>query len=73
MKGWLLILSLSVFLFFTGSCSKDGESEYIPPYVDLGLSVKWATCNVRASQPQEYGDYYAWGETNTKDHFFWST
>ncbi len=73
MKGWLLILSLSVFLFFTGSCSKDGESEYIPPYVDLGLSVKWATCNVRASQPHEYGDYYAWGETNSKDRFYWST
>ena len=28
-------------------------------YVDLGLSVKWATCNVGASSPEEYGDYYA--------------
>ena len=36
-------------------------------YVDLGLSVKWATCNVGASSPEEYGDYYAWGETKTKD------
>lgn len=35
-------------------------------YVDLGLSVKWATCNIGASQPEEYGDYYAWGETETK-------
>ena len=35
-------------------------------YVDLGLSVKWATCNVGASSPSDYGDYYAWGETNTK-------
>ncbi len=32
-------------------------------YVDLGLSVKWATCNVGASAPEEYGDYFAWGET----------
>lgn len=32
-------------------------------YVDLGLSVKWATCNVGASKPEEYGDYFAWGET----------
>ena len=32
-------------------------------YVDLGLSVKWATFNVGASKPEEYGDYYAWGET----------
>ncbi len=29
-------------------------------YVDLGLSVKWATCNVGASQPEEYGGYYQW-------------
>ena len=32
-------------------------------YVDLGLSVKWATCNVGATSPEEYGNYYAWGET----------
>ena len=32
-------------------------------YVDLGLSVKWATCNIGASSPEEYGDYFAWGET----------
>ncbi len=31
-------------------------------YVDLGLSVKWATCNVGASSPEDYGDYFAWGE-----------
>ena len=35
-------------------------------YVDLGFSVKWATCNVGASKPEDYGDYYAWGETSTK-------
>lgn len=34
--------------------------------VDLGLSVMWATCNIGAKNPQEYGDYYAWGETKTK-------
>ena len=34
--------------------------------VDLGLSVKWATCNVGAESPEEYGDYFAWGETTTK-------
>lgn len=32
-------------------------------YVDLGLSVKWATCNVGASSPEEHGLYFAWGET----------
>ena len=42
-------------------------------YVDLGLSVKWATCNVGASKPEEYGDYFAWGETTTKSTYNWST
>ena len=38
-------------------------------YVDLGLSVKWATCNVGANSPEDYGDYYAWGETSTKSRY----
>ena len=42
-------------------------------YVDLGLSVKWATCNVGASKPEEYGDYFAWGETQPKYYYDWST
>lgn len=42
-------------------------------YVDLGLSVKWATCNVGASKPEEYGDYFAWGETGPKSTYKWST
>ena len=42
-------------------------------YVDLGLSVKWATCNVGATKPEEYGDYFAWGETQPKDYNDWST
>ena len=42
-------------------------------YIDLGLSVKWATCNVGASQPEEYGDYFAWGETRPKSTYNWST
>ena len=42
-------------------------------YVDLGLSVKWATCNVGASKPEESGDYFAWGETSPKSTYDWST
>ena len=37
--------------------------------VDLGLSVKWATCNVGAKAPEESGDHYAWGETETKSSY----
>ena len=42
-------------------------------YIDLGLSVKWATCNVGASTPEECGGYYAWGEIDEKNEYSWST
>ncbi len=38
-------------------------------YVDLGLSVLWASCNIGSNSPEEYGDYYAWGETYTKSSY----
>ncbi len=43
-----------------------------PEYVDLGLSVKWATFNVGANKPEDYGDYFAWGETEPKSTYSWS-
>ena len=58
--------------------SKDGKGLYVscqvtvvdkinvPTAVDLGLKVKWASCNVGAFSEEEYGDYYAWGETTTR-------
>lgn len=44
-------------------------------YVDLGLpsGTLWATCNVGATMPEETGDFYAWGETETKDVYSWET
>jgi len=44
-----------------------------PEYVDLGLSVKWASFNFGAVSPQGYGKYYAWAETETKSDYSWST
>ncbi len=41
--------------------------------VDLGLSVRWATCNVGADKPEKSGDSYAWGEIETKSNYSWST
>lgn len=40
-------------------------------YVDLGLpsGLKWATCNVGAEKPEDYGDYFAWGEIETKSEY----
>ena len=44
-------------------------------YVDLGLpsGTKWATMNVGADSPEDYGDYFAWGETESKSTYNWST
>lgn len=44
-------------------------------WVDLGLpsGLLWATCNLGATAPEDFGDYYAWGETQTKNHYGWST
>ena len=44
-----------------------------PDALDLGLSVKWATCNLGATSPEEYGDYFAWGETEPKEKYSWET
>ena len=40
-------------------------------YVDLGFSVKWATCNIGADSPEQTGDRYAWGEVTTKPDYTW--
>lgn len=65
-------------------CDKDNGNDEKQPisgienghaYVDLGLpsGLKWATCNVGASSPEGYGDYFAWGETSTKSTYDWSS
>ena len=69
-------------------CSCNDDVEETPPagsnttdkkdtheYVDLGLpsGTLWATCNVGASSPEEYGDYFAWGETEPKTNYSWET
>ena len=47
------------------------DVEYVDGYaaIDLGLSVKWATMNVGAESPEDYGNYYAWGEIETKSTY----
>ncbi len=44
-------------------------------FVDLGLpsGTLWATCNIGANSPEEYGDYFAWGETTSKSEYSWET
>ena len=57
--------------FTTESGGSGGDHDY----VDLGLpsGLLWATCNVGADNPEDYGDYFAWGETTPKDTYNWST
>ena len=59
----------------TNSGSTTGGDTENEEWVDLGLpsGLLWASCNVGATVPEEYGDYYAWGETETKSDFDWNT
>ena len=58
-------------------CSAQTVSGNISGYdfVDLGLpnGVKWATYNVGATKPEEYGNHFAWGETEPKNDYSWKT
>ena len=56
---------------YSENVGNSSVTTYINGYaaVDLGLSVKWATCNIGADPPEDYGNYYAWGETETKDSY----
>ena len=48
-----------------------GSSKISLEYVDLGLSVKWATCNIGADRPEDTGNYYSWGEIEPKRSYTW--
>ncbi|MBQ3731631.1 MAG: dockerin type I repeat-containing protein [Muribaculaceae bacterium] len=52
-----------------------GPAQNNHEYVDLGLpsGTLWATCNIGANSPEEYGDYFAWGETAPKEVYSWET
>jgi len=76
--GWTFGEEIS----FTTAISEQ-ETPYSQPtgyvggygYVDLGLpsGTLWAYTNIGANSPTEYGNYYAWGETETKDTYDWNT
>lgn len=76
-KAMAAIVIMTVALFAAG-CTKDngGNGSYHGhDYIDLGLpsGTMWATCNVGADSPDQYGDYFAWGETTPKTTYNWST
>ena len=64
-------------IIYTVDVFQEGSPKTIVGHscVDLGLpsGILWATCNLGASSPEEYGDYYAWGETAPKSEYNWIT
>ena len=58
-----------------GGNENDSIGIVIGEAIDLGLpsGVKWASCNIGATKPEEYGGYYAWGETEEKEYYSDST
>ncbi len=65
MKKIYFLLFVTVFAFSATAANYTS--------VDLGLRVRWATCNVGASTPEGTGNRYAWGETATKTSYSWDT
>ena len=60
---------------YINNCDPEKPEVGTHEYVDLGLpsGLKWATCNVGATTPEDYGDYFAWGEVEPKTTYNWST
>ena len=76
-----VVALVNMILNGTGTGMGDTPQAYLtcpdghhPHLIDLGLpsGTKWACCNVGATKPEEYGGYYAWGETEEKDEYTWS-
>lgn len=68
----LFLLPMSLMLVSCKKEDEDKQHDNAPSHVeavDLGLSVKWANCNIGASTPEAAGAYYAWGETEEKEAY----
>lgn len=73
-KDRSVILSITYNNGCTNICISQKKREFLGDgiaheYVDLGLSVNWAKCNLGANNPEEYGDYFAWGESTPKTSY----
>lgn len=75
MKKIFSLLMVTFAITAMIACTKDNNDSNTTQWVDLGLpsGLLWATCNLGADTPEGYGNYYAWGETATKDVYNWST
>lgn len=68
-----MVILITMCLFVLVGCEEKEETKIKHDYIDLGLSVKWATCNIGAEKPEDYGEYFAWGEIESKDYYDWNT
>lgn len=78
MKDVLLALAIAILCVGAVSCGKEDNGNTDQPiteWVDLGLpsGLLWASCNLGANTPEEYGNYYAWAETYPKSFYNWSS
>ena len=71
-KSLMLLFFFTLLPTFASAQCPDNNH---PHMIDLGLpsGTKWACCNVGAEKPEDYGGYYAWGETEEKENYDWST
>ena len=71
----LSFLAMCVMASLFVGCEQEQSSLEVgknQAYVDLGLSVKWAKCNIGARRPVDEGSYFAWGEVNAKETYTWA-
>ena len=85
MKKLIMLAAAALLTFGMVSCDKDDDTtnndnttttgETRGEWVNLGLpsGLLWYSVNIGATSPEGYGDYYAWGETRTKDVYSWDT
>lgn len=69
--AFMLLLSTTSLVVY----AQENNGPVSHDYIDLELpsGTLWATCNIGANSPEEYGDHFAWGETTPKDNYSWST
>ena len=72
---WNVLAEYEKFNFSEVCFKVESSFRNVYEFVDLGLpsGTKWATCNIGAEKPEDYGDFFAWGEIKPKTIYNWST
>lgn len=82
MKKFFFLMAMAIVALGFTACTNNHDNPTTEPnsetaveWIDLGLpsGTLWGKCNIGATAPEEYGDYFVWGETVTKQVYDWST